>query len=371
MITSTGRFPEDNYLVDGPRPARKVPPEAVSTPVHQHHLPEGQTQGQPRDNDVSDSALDQLELAPSRRPASDALLAPLASAILGSRGFRTEGSNIIRESGTSSQPSPSHSRGAGRTGDVSEDSVIVVGGVKGSAGVDLGKNGKTSSKQSLWDAPEMKRQSALHTFSRARSFAPSPAAAGAPQLLPDAGPSSSRVPLRKSLTAAAVFGRGREGSAGPSRLTPAADLVPACATEKATTDVFKEKRFRVRGEARSEKVREAIEGAGGIWIEGGHGAWGEDEDELEGERCDYIIVRLVRCVGLSRFTACCSLRFGFETDAVVFVVAVVAPSSALNLLPPTAYATEPNVGLKPVSRNSGYVNRKNMWRLLPCPLQAR
>lgn len=110
-----------------------------------------------------------------------------------------------------------------------------------------------------------KGRSALATFTRSKSFAPSPTSA--PE---DSSASGSRQPFRK------VQSLFLPGPSSPAAVGPEAGGSPP--------KIFIGMRFRVRGEARSASVRSAIEGCGGTWVEG------EDEEE----RVDFVVVRLVR-----------------------------------------------------------------------------
>jgi len=108
-----------------------------------------------------------------------------------------------------------------------------------------------------------KGRSALATFTRSKSFAPS--IAPAPED-PCASTSCQPFPKAQSLFL--------------PRPTSSAQVAPG--HDCSLPQIFAGMRFRVRTEARSASVRSAIEGCGGTWIE-------------EDEQVDFVIVRLVRC----------------------------------------------------------------------------
>jgi DNA replication regulator DPB11 len=133
----------------------------------------------------------------------------------------------------------------------------------------LSRAAKGKGKALALDRPtpstSIKGRSALATFTRSKSFAPStePPSGNAP-------PTTSRQPFRKA----------------QSLFLPRPDSPPQVAPEPdgSPPKIFVGKRFRVRAEARSASVRSAIEGRGGTWV----------EDEDEEKRVDFVIVRLVR-----------------------------------------------------------------------------
>ena len=233
-----GRFEETPYLVTHPRPERRQLPRP---PVSRHPSVDApapsQGQAEPDSN-----APEEDEIAVARRvPAAtlrvwESLLAP--------RGYAKVGSDLIKTApgeAPSSTPDPSPSLPK----------------------VDKGK-GKARPLELLDPHTSGKGRSALATFTRSKSFAPSPTSA--PE---DTSASVSRQPFRKVQS---LF------LPGPS--SPGAMPEPGSSPPK----IFVGMRFRVRGEARSASVRSAIEGCGGTWV----------EDEDEEERVDFVIVRLVR-----------------------------------------------------------------------------
>ena len=110
-----------------------------------------------------------------------------------------------------------------------------------------------------------KGRSALATFTRSKSFAPSTAPASE-----DSSAHAARQPFRK------VQSLFLPRPDSPVQMAPESDGSPP--------KIFVGKCFRVRAEARSASVRTAIESCGGTWV----------EDEDEEERVDFVIVRLVR-----------------------------------------------------------------------------
>lgn len=124
--------------------------------------------------------------------------------------------------------------------------------------------GKGKARAPLDSPAFSKGRSALATFTRSKSFAPSTAPASE-----DSAP-ASRQPFRKA----------------QSLFLPQPDLPAQVAPESdgSPPKIFVGRRFRVRAEARSASVRTAIESYGGTWV----------EDEDEEERVDFVIVRLVR-----------------------------------------------------------------------------
>jgi DNA replication regulator DPB11 len=109
-----------------------------------------------------------------------------------------------------------------------------------------------------------KGRSALATFTRSKSFAPSTAPASEDSSAP------ARQPFRK------VQSLFLPQPDLPAQVVPESDGSPP--------KIFVKRLFRVRAEARSASVRTAIESCGGTWV----------EDEDEEERVDFVIVRLVR-----------------------------------------------------------------------------
>ena len=189
------------------------------------------------------NAPEEEEIAVARRvPAAtlrvwESLLAP--------RGYAKVGSDLIKTipgEAPSSTPDPSPSLPK----------------------VDKGK-GKARPLELLDPHTLGKGRSALATFTRSKSFAPSPTSA--PE---DYTVSASRQPFRK------VQSLFLPGPSSPAAVVPEPGGSPP--------KIFVGMRFRVRGEARSASVRSAIEGCGGAWV----------EDEDEEERVDFVIVRLVR-----------------------------------------------------------------------------
>ena len=236
-----GRFEETPYLVTHPRPERRQFPSLSGLPSVEAPEPSQ------RHSEPDPDAPEEEEIAVARRvPAAtlrvwESLLAP--------RGYAKVGSELVKTvpaEAPNSSPDPPLSLRK----------------------IDKGK-GKARPSD-LPDPPTLsKGRSALATFTRSKSFAPS--TAPAPE---DPSISASRQPFRK------VQSLFLPGPSSPAQVAPEPGGEPPT--------VFVGIRFRVRGEARSASVRSAIEGCGGTWV----------EDEDEEERVDFVIVRLVRYASL-------------------------------------------------------------------------
>ena len=233
----SGRFEETPYLVTHPRPERRRLPSLAH--FKSIEAPEtSQEHAQP----VPDVP-EEEEIAVARRvPAAtlrvwESLLAP--------RGYAKVGSDLIKAAPAEdlgptpdpplSLPRASKGKGKARALDISDRLTLSKG------------------------------RSALATFTRSKSFAPSIAPA-----MEDPSTPASRQPFRKVQS---LFLPRPEL---PARVAPEPDGSPP--------KIFLGTRFRVCAEARSASVRTAIEGCGGTWV----------EDEDEDERVDFLIVRLVR-----------------------------------------------------------------------------
>ena len=234
-----GRFEETPYLVTRPRPERRKLP-----PASRHSSVDAPAPSKGRAEPDSD-APEEEEIAVARRvPAAtlrvwESLLAP--------RGYAKVGSELIKNA-PAETPSPTPGPSLPRPK------------------VDKGKGKAKARPLDLLDPHTSgKGRSALATFTRSKSFAPSPTSA--PE---DSSASGSRQPFRK------VQSLFLPGPSSPAAVGPEAGGSPP--------KIFIGMCFRVRGEARSASVRSAIEGCGGTWVEG------EDEEE----RVDFVVVRLVR-----------------------------------------------------------------------------
>jgi DNA replication regulator DPB11 len=232
-----GRFEETPYLVTHPRPERRqLPPSSCPANVEVPESSQGHAQPEP-------DAPEEEEIAVARRiPAAtlrvwESLLAP--------RGYAKVGSELIKTGpaeASNSIPDPPLSLPR----------------------IDKGK-GKARPADLSGSPPSGKGRSALATFTRSKSFAPS--TTPAPD---DPSGSTSRRPFRK------VQSLFLPGPSSPAQVAPELGASPP--------KIFVGMRFRVRAEARSASVRSAIEGCGGTWV----------EDEDEEDRVDFVIVRLVR-----------------------------------------------------------------------------
>lgn len=230
-----GRFEETPYLVTHPRPERKQLPPLSDCPSLEAPQPsQGHAQPDP-------DAPEEEEIAVARRvPAAtlrvwESLLAP--------RGYAKVGSELIKTA-PAEAPNPTPSPPLSLPT------------------VNKGK-GKARALDPPDPTPLSKGRSALATFTRSKSFAPSTGPA-----LEDFSASSSRQPFRK------VQSLFLPQPTSPAQVAPEPGGSPA--------KIFAGMRFRVRAEARSGSVRSAIESCGGTWV--------EDEDE----GADLVIVRLVR-----------------------------------------------------------------------------
>jgi len=217
VIFQLGRFDEEEYRVDLPRPGRRQPPFIASAnpsqPAELEVVPEvavGQLNAQ-----------DDEEVATARRVP--AITLQVWESLLRPRGYVRVGGKLVLQNTESTDvgvveiiPAPVHSVG-------------------------LATN-RTSTQRDKGKESEVEQngisRSALATFKRTHSFAPARL---------DAGPSTRQLFRRATSTRA---------------LTPApAPSQPVQITN--TTGLFSGIRFHARGEARCSSVREAVEGGGG------------------------------------------------------------------------------------------------------------
>jgi len=236
--------------LDKPRPARKepfAPPTPAPAPA-----PEGSSAVISIDSGhattADTSTPEEEEIAPARR--IPAVTLQVWESLLKPRGYTREGDKLVRTSGgdgvTAGGP-------VGQAPSSSQPKVPI---------------GTQSLQPSM--APKIpagRSHSALLTFSRTTSFTPRPEG------------ESSKQPFRRapSLMPGARSSPAPEVAPHPQKLS--APLKPG---------IFSGVRFRARGEARSASVRGAVEGCGGIWVEGV-----DDEQDVE-----IILVRLARYVGI-------------------------------------------------------------------------
>ncbi|KAI0050525.1 hypothetical protein FA95DRAFT_1593917 [Auriscalpium vulgare] len=248
-----GRFDEKEYLVTHPRPARKqLPPPPPAPPSILAAMDTASTSSvpgisQPNPNPIEgdNPLLDEEEVASARRHPAAAL--QVWESLLGSRGFIRVGRELVRTASAglkdSEGPGPSSPP----------------------AKLDKGK-GKALPSAQVRPTERLAgaSHSGLSTFTRTKSFAPQTTDALAP------GP--SKQPFRTNSTMfkgarALPLPRVDDEQLGKSSNEPR---------------IFDGLRFRVRGEARSPTVQEAIDQRGGICVEA------LDEDEY----VDFVIVRL-------------------------------------------------------------------------------
>ena len=229
-----GRFEETSYLVTHPRPERKQAP--ILPHVSSTEAPEpSQSQVQPDPDEPEED-----EIAVARRIPTATLR--VWESLLAPRGYTKVGSELIKTV-------PAH------TPDLMlNHSLFLPGSNRG--------QGKARALGPPNPPTTAKGRSALATFTRSKSFAPSRVPA-----LEDPCASTSRQPFRK---AQSLF---LPRPTSPTQVAPGHDGSPP--------PIFAGMRFRVRAEARSASVRSAIESCGGTWIE-------------EDEHVDFVIVRLVR-----------------------------------------------------------------------------
>ncbi|KAI9446925.1 hypothetical protein F5148DRAFT_1253136 [Russula earlei] len=243
-----GRFQETPYLVTHPRPKRRQAPSLSCPPAAEApQPPHGHTQPDP-------DTPEEEEIAVARRvPAAtlrvwESLLAP--------RGYAKVGSELIKiASERTPNPSPARGKGKARALDPQDPPTSIKG------------------------------RSALATFTRSKSFAPSTESS-----TEDPSAPASRQPFRK---AQSLF---LPQPTSPAQVAPE----PGGSPHK----IFIGMRFRVRAEARSASVRSAIEGRGGTWV----------EDEDEEDRVDFVIVRLVSGSKLYIDEADSMLRSRYRTE---------------------------------------------------------
>ncbi|KAI0256238.1 hypothetical protein BJV78DRAFT_448279 [Lactifluus subvellereus] len=252
-----GRFEETSYLVTHPRPERRQAPLLSHIPSAEAPEP-SQSQLQPDPDDPEEE-----EIAIARRvPAAtlrvwESLLAP--------RGYAKVGSELVKTA-PAHTPSP-----------MLNHALFLPGSNKG--------KGKARVLGPPKSPITTKGRSALATFTRSKSFAPSIAPAPDDPCAP-----TSRQPFRK---AQSLF---LPPATSPAQVAPEHD--------SSRPQIFAGMRFRVRAEARSASVRSAIEGCGGTWI----------EDEDEDEHVDFVIVRLVSGSKLYIDEADIALRSCYRTE---------------------------------------------------------
>ncbi|KAI0035513.1 hypothetical protein K488DRAFT_43095, partial [Vararia minispora EC-137] len=229
-----GQFDETPYLIEKPRPEPRamtqLPPLPPSIqrviqpiPINPDPLPEPEP-----------FFAEEEEIAQARRVP--AVTVRVWETLLKHRGFVQQGNKLVR--------------------------VDRAEGVKPSQ--------RTAAPESL---PPGKGQSALATFSRTKSFAPSRPETELPKQ--PFRRATSLMPVRNTPT---------------PELAPVPESAPSQIQACAKPGIFSGIRFRARGEARSTSVRGAVEGCGGIWIEGA-----DEEHEA-----DIILVRLVSGSALYR-----------------------------------------------------------------------
>ncbi|THH08112.1 hypothetical protein EW146_g9100 [Bondarzewia mesenterica] len=256
-----GRFDEKGYKVEHPRPERKQVPEVPPTPIAIVETSRT-TSDEPISIPNSNSNLnaqddtEEEEIANARRVPTITL--QVWESLLGSRGYKRVGGQLVR------------------TGGADEGSEQAVK-------KDKGKGKAIMPAIEMGEGDEPKSHSALRTFTRTHSFAPSRV---------DAVP--SRQPFRKSASTFAIAPRTASqtkdagGGAGPS------------------AQVFEGMRFRARGEAWCASVREAVEGCGGRWVDG------QEDDDVDD--VDFILVRLVSGSKLFREEPDDILRGKYRTE---------------------------------------------------------
>ncbi|KAA1467213.1 hypothetical protein DENSPDRAFT_832209 [Dentipellis sp. KUC8613] len=274
-----GRFAEEAYKVDQPRPERKQPP-AQKQPAN---VPDSEpTSAQP---DVPASSLppnpngnaanqDPDEEETARITRVPAVTLRIWENLLGPRGYTRVGERLVRNS-PSASPSPEKNTGGGK--------------------------GKEKERQQLPEPePEVENtsrrgRSALSTFTRTNSFAPA---------RPENAASAVRQPFRRQPSSGLALGAGSQSRASVEPVPAKAD---GGSDDSGASNLFSGLRFRARGEARCKVVRFAVENGGGTWIEGGD----DDEDEKDE---DYVIVRLVSGSKLCRAEPSVTRQAKYRTE---------------------------------------------------------
>ncbi|TFY58573.1 hypothetical protein EVG20_g8092, partial [Dentipellis fragilis] len=253
-----GRFSEEAYKVDQPRPERKQPP-AQKQPIN---VPDSEpTSAQP---DVPASSLppnaankkntanqdpDEEETARAKR-VLPAVTLRVWESLLGPRGFVRVDGQLVRNT-PSASPSPEKDKGKGK------------------------ERQRQPEPEPELENTSRRGRSALSTFTRTNSFAP---------VRPGSAASAVRQPFRRQPSSGLALGLGSQSRAS---IEPASAKADVRSNDSSTASLFVGLRFRARGEARCKVVRDAVENGGGTWVESG-------EDDGDGEDEDYVIVRLVR-----------------------------------------------------------------------------
>ena len=243
--------------MDKPRPERRQAPEISATPVvtatASQSLSADASAPAAKSHANTNGEQDEEEIATARRVPAVTL--QVWESLLGPRGYKHVGGQLVRSEGASGGIQPGN------------EGPLDTGKGKGKATEAPSQGRNTSQVRTAGRMPdvEIKAHSALRTFTRSNSFAPT-----------RAEPVPSRRPFRKVATS----------SLAPRAPPPQPDDGGSGDGSSAAAQVFAGMKFRARGEARSASVREAVEGCGGRWVEGQEI---DDPDDV-----DFVLVRLVR-----------------------------------------------------------------------------
>ncbi|KAF5359827.1 hypothetical protein D9756_002948 [Leucocoprinus leucothites] len=280
-----GRFDETRYEVSRPRPERKVPPEAASSPPPSD-LP----------SELDETSMAPPSSVPSKQPPSSnqdddgelatvkvlpAVTLQIWGSLLSRRGYQISGAELVR---TASAPA-------------------VFQTSETSAEVEPGK-------------------SVISSFRRASSFVPA-------KLEEEEGAGGSKQPFRRTTTSANIFVK----SATPLPAVPEKNgesstsifLDPGAGPSSGAVMMFTGYRLRALGEAKTAAVKNAVESYGGLMV---------SEDD---ENVDFIIVRLVSGSKLYREETDPTLRSRYRTECwlerCIFEDHVCPPDQDLSFVP--------------------------------------
>ncbi|KZV77250.1 hypothetical protein PENSPDRAFT_747002 [Peniophora sp. CONT] len=292
-----GRFNEEAYSVDLPRPSPKPLTQPSQHFGHNHALeslsgpaPSRQLTSATASHSNPQEELD--EVAPVRAHVP-AVTLQVWESLLKTRGYIREGAQLVRTSPSPKKPVQEmdvdvdeHELPQPRRAPPTQAELF-----KGASQAEL--------------HPDRKGHSALSSFSRTGSFTKSKF---------NADVAAGKQPFRRS---ASVFAPVRasptpQPEAGPSK-------VAIGVGEKVNGEVFSGLRFRALGEAKSPNVRSAVESCGGTWIE-----------DVDDDSVDYIIVRLVSGSAIYRSETDEALRAKYRTEC--WLEGCLSQS---DLLPPT------------------------------------
>ncbi|KAI0353702.1 hypothetical protein OH77DRAFT_1505190 [Trametes cingulata] len=345
-----GRFDEEAYQVSNPRPPPRAlpeaPPAASRTITDQtgisSEIQNAQASAAGPSHAPDTHGGDEEEVASVKRVPAVTL--HLWESILKPRGFEVQQGRLVRspsksQSQSRSKPDTSYRRELSPSARASSSSSSRRGALRDGDGEP--------------HAPA----SAISSFRRARSFAPSVGARDAST--PVGGQPFRRAPtvgggalgertssmsfLGRSVgsvqaaagefsdvpiaSTSAVAGPSRAGSVGAGAGVEGAMGVGESEVSEGARELFKGMRIRALGEARCGSVRRAVEECGGTWV-------GMEDDD---ETVDFIVVRLVSGSAIFRREADPLLRAKYRTECwlerCIFEERVCAPGEHVAFVP--------------------------------------